>query len=396
MCGVLVEPTSGARPAGHAVKRCRDVCVAFAVIAAAAIAVAGAAAGEDVTTLPIGSPAPEFELPGVDGKTYRLADFADAELLLVVFTCNHCPTAQAYEERIIQLHRDYSEKSVALVAISPNDPLAVRLDELGYTDVGDSFEDMQLHAERRGFKFPYLYDGETQRVSKAFGVLATPHVFLFDRQRKLRYNGRIDDDEVKPPAAHDARNAIDDLLAGRDVRVPKTRVFGCSTKWADKRDSAGEALKKWEAEPVELKPIDAAAVRKLAANDTENYRLINVWSTTCVPCITELPELVTVNRMYRGRHFELITISTDPAERSEAALKHLKRHHVSCANYLFDSDDLDKLAEALDPNWEGPLPYTILIAPGGEIVHRWRDAAKPAELKNEIVERLGRTYASRK
>jgi peroxiredoxin len=376
--------------------RLRNLRLAIAVFAAAAFAMAGNAVAEDVTTMPIGAAAPELDLPGVDGKTYKLGDFADAELLLVVFTCNHCPTAQAYEDRIIELHRDYQDKGVALLAISPNDPLAVRLDELGYTDVGDSFEDMQLHAERRGFKFPYLYDGETQRVSQAFGVLATPHVFLFDRQRKLRYHGRIDDNEIKPPTSHDARNALDDLLAGRDVRVPTTRVFGCSTKWADKRDSAVEARKKWEAEAVELKSIDAAAIRKLAANDTENYRLVNVWSTTCVPCIAELDELVTVNRMYRGRHFELITISTDDTDRSDAALQHLKQHHVSCTNYIFDSDDLDKLAEALDPEWQGPLPYTILIAPGGEIVHRWRDAAKPAELKSEIVDRLGRTYASRK
>jgi peroxiredoxin len=365
---------------------------ALALLATASLA----PADEELTPLPPGAPAPELDLPGVDGKTYRLDDFAGADLLLVIFTCNHCPTAQAYEDRILQLHRDYKDKGVALVAISPNDPLAVRLDELGYTDVGDSFEDMQRHAERRGFTFPYLYDGETQRVSRAFGVLATPHVFLFDRQRKLRYNGRIDDNEIKPPTSHDARNAIDDLLAGRDVRMSKTRVFGCSTKWADKRDAARDALKKWEAEPVELKPIDAAGVRKLAANDTENFRLINVWSTTCVPCITELPELVTINRMYRGRHFELITIGTDPAERSDIALKHLKQHHVSCTNLRFDSDDLDKLAEALDAKWEGPLPYTILIAPGGEIVHRWRDVTKPAEMKSEIVERLGRTYASRK
>ena len=371
--------------------RLRDSFFAFIVLANTAVMFA-----EDVTTLPLGAPAPELDLPGVDGKTYRLEDFADAKLLLVVFTCNHCPTAQAYEERIMQLHRDYEDKGVALVAISPNDPQAVRLDELGYSDVGDSFEDMKRHAERRKFAFPYLYDGDTQRVSKSFGVLATPHVFLFDRQRKLRYNGRIDDNDIKPPTSHDTRNAVDDLLAGREVRVPKTRVFGCSTKWADKRENAREALAKWEAEPVDLKKVDAAAVRKLAANETGNYRLINLWSTTCVPCIVELPDLVTVNRMYRRRHFEMYTISTDPLERSDEAMKHLKENHVSCTNYIFDSDDLDALAEALDPEWEGPLPYTVLIAPGGKIVRRWRDVADPAELKSEIVDRLGRTYASRK
>jgi peroxiredoxin len=351
---------------------------------------------KEVTPLEIGASGPALDLPGVDDKTYRLDDFADAKLLVVIFTCNHCPTAQAYEQRIIELHEDYRDKGVALVAISPNDPLAVRLDELGYTDVGDSFDDMKLHARRRGFKFPYLYDGETQRVSTAFGVLATPHVFVFDRERKLRYNGRIDDADITPPKSHDARNAIDALLAGQPVPVPKTRVFGCSTKWADKRDSATESIEKWNAEPVELKSIDADALRKLAANETENFRLINLWSITCAPCITELPEFVTANRMYRGRHFEMFTLTTDAPDQRDACLEILKQNHVSCTNYFFHSENRDELAEALDPKWEGPVPYTILIAPGGEIVRRWKDEIDPAELKSEISTRLGKTYASRK
>jgi peroxiredoxin len=351
---------------------------------------------KEVNTLEIGAPAPELDLPGVDGKTYRLDDFAEARILVVIFTCNHCPTAQAYESRIMQLHADYRDQGVALVAISPNDPLAVRLDELGYTDVGDSFEDMKLHAERQGFKFPYLYDGDTQRVSTAFGVLATPHVFIFDRQRRLRYNGRIDDADITPPKSHDARNALDDLLAGRPVRVDKTRVFGCSTKWADKRDSARKSIEKWNAEPVTLQEIDAAGLRELAANKTENFRLVNLWSTTCIPCISELPEFVTVNRMYRKRHFEMYTLTTDPPERKEAALKILQKNYVSCTNLIFASGDRDALAEALDTKWEGPVPYTLLIAPGGKIIRRWKDVVDPQELKSEISNRLGKTYASRK
>jgi peroxiredoxin len=255
---------------------------------------------------------------------------------------------------------------------------------------------MKVHATRRGFKFPYLYDGETQRVSTAYGALATPHVFIFDAQRKLRYNGRIDDAETAAPKSNDARNAIDDLLAGREVRVAKTRVFGCSTKWSDKRGSAVESVEKWNAEPVSLKSIDEAALRELVANKTEKYRLINMWSTTCAPCISELPEFVTANRMYRGRHFEMDTLSIDPPARKDAALKILEKHHVSCANYIFGSDDRDKLAEIVDSTWEGPVPYTLLIAPGGKIVRRWKDEIKPADLKNEISNALGKTYASKK
>jgi peroxiredoxin len=362
---------------------------------AAGVPNASGAAPQAVTPLEIGAAAADFALPGVDGKTYRLADFAAAKVLVILFTCNHCPTAQAYEERILQLHADFKDRGVALVAISPNDPLAVRLDELGYTDVNDSLEDMKIRAKDRGFAFPYLYDGETQVVSRAFGVLATPHVFIFDANRRLRYQGRIDDADVGVVKSHDTRNAIEALLAGQPVSVATTRVFGCSTKWSDKRPSALESLSKWNAEEVSVQTIDEAGVRKLVQNDSPNLRLINVWATWCVPCVEELPELVTINRMYRKRKFEMITISLDDPKEREAVLKRLQEKHVSATNYLFSSDDRDALAEALDKQWPGPVPYTILVAPGGKIVYRKHDAIDPLALKKTIVVHLGRTYASR-
>ncbi|MEA1950495.1 MAG: TlpA family protein disulfide reductase, partial [Planctomycetota bacterium] len=288
------------------------------------------------------------------------------------------------------------KKGVALVAVSSNDPLALRLDEHGWTDIGDSFDDMKLHAKRRGFKFPYLYDGDTQTVATAFGALATPHVFIFDAKRKLRYNGRIDDADIRQPKSRDARNAIEDLLAGRPVAVPKTRVYGCSTKWSDKRVTVKQSIELWNTEPVELGAIDAKSLRKLAANKTKNYLLVNLWSTTCAPCITEMHELLTINRMYRRRHFRMYTLVIDPPETRKAALKTLKKNYMSCTNFIFDSEDRDKLAEALDPKWEGPVPYTVLIAPGGKIVRRWKDEIDPQKLKAEVSELLGKTYASRK
>jgi peroxiredoxin len=343
-------------------------------------------------TLEIGAAAPDFALTGVDGRTYRLKDFADAKVLVVVFTCNHCPTAQAYEDRIIKMHADYQDRGVALVAISPNDPKAVRLDELGYTDLSDSFEGMKTRAKDKGFKFPYLYDGVTQKTSLAYGVLATPHVFIFDAGRKLRYNGRIDDAEVKPVKSHDARNAIDALLAGKPVPVEKTRVFGCSTKWADKRLDAERSVAKWDQEPVALDRIDEAGARRLAANDTKKLRVINVWATWCGPCVTELPEFVTMNRMYRRRNFELITVSLDDPKKSEQALKVLKDLHVSCKNYVYTGEDRDKLGDALDAKWPGPLPHTVVIAPGGKIIYRKNGPINPQEVKKVIADYLGRTY----
>jgi peroxiredoxin len=361
-----------------------------------AFVVVNCSVAAEVKTLEIGAAAPDFALPGVDGKTHKLADFQAAKLLVVLFTCNHCPTAQAYEDRVMKMHDDYKSRGVALVAISPNDPNGLRLDELGYTDVSDSFDDMKARAKEKGFQFPYLYDGENQKVSAAYGVQATPQVYVFDVDRKLRYVGRIDDSDVKEVASHDARNAIDALLAGKPVPVEKTRVFGCSTKWAAKHEEAEASLKKWDAEPVELEPIDLDGVKKLAANDSKSLRLINVWATWCGPCVRELPEFTTINRMYRKRPFEMITISLDDPAQKEAAIKELKAAHISSKNYQFGADNLDKLADALDDKWEGPLPHTVLIAPGGEVIYRHTGPIEPLELKREIVKYLGRTYAGKK
>jgi thiol-disulfide isomerase/thioredoxin len=193
---------------------------------------------KQVMPLEIGAQAPDFDLPAVDGRNYRLSDFADAKVLVIVFTANHCPTAQAYEDRIMKLVTDYKDKGVAVVAISPNDPLAVRLDELGYSDMGDSLEEMKLRAAERKFNFPYLYDGRTQSVSLKYGPVSTPHVFIFDKERKLQYTGAIDNNEDPSKVKKNAvRDAIDAILEGREVAVKKVKTFGCSIKWADKRKS---------------------------------------------------------------------------------------------------------------------------------------------------------------
>jgi thiol-disulfide isomerase/thioredoxin len=371
-------------------------------LAAAAVAGTAAAAGlvsaDDVQVPPlaIGEKAPDFDLPGVDGRRHSLKEFAPAPVLVVVFTANHCPTAQAYEERIQALEADYRPKGVALVAISPNDPRAVRLDELGYTDLSDSLDEMVVRARERGFKFPYLYDGETQAVSRLYGPQATPHVFVFDKERRLRFSGRIDDKENPALAGtHETRDAIEALLAGKPVPVEKTKVFGCSIKWADKRGWVAEGARRWAQEEVALATADEAAVREVVRNGSSKLRLVNAWATWCGPCVTEFPELITINRMYRGRDFEVVTISADAPEKREAALTFLKSQQASTRNLIFGTGDPYAMIEVVDPEWQGALPYTMLVAPGGKVIYRSQGAFDPLRLKKAIVGWLGRYYHSK-
>jgi len=292
-------------------------------ILAVVLFMAGLSWSTQYKSLQISQQAPDFNLPAVNGRNYKLADFVDAKVLVIIFHCNHCPTAQAYEGRIKKLAADYKDKGVALVAISPNDPLAVRLDELGYSDMGDSFEDMKIRAKDMEYNFPYLYDGEDQKVSLAYGPARTPHVYIFDSQRKLRYMGRIDDSE-KPHLVktEDARNAIEALLKGRKVPVEETPTIGCSIKWADKLESARRSLEMWARENVAVQMADTKSIKELIKNDSGKLRLVNIWASWSGPSVKQLQELVTMNRMYRRREFELITISADSPGRKSRVLSY--------------------------------------------------------------------------
>jgi peroxiredoxin len=364
----------------------------------------------DATRLKLGDSAPDFRLLGIDGRQHALADYKAAKVLMVVFLSNHCPYSHAAETRLIPLAKEFKSKGLEVVAINPNSPDGIRVDELGYSKYNDSYEEMKLYARDVGFPFPYLYDGDHQVAAKAYGCLATPHVFLFDQERKLRYVGRIDDsrfEDVTTVTSHDARNAIVEMLASKPVTTPTTTVMGCSTKWNTKRDDVAKAEQKWKAEPVELALVDAEGVAKLAKNDSNRLRLVNVWATWCVPCVKEFPDLVSLTRRFGNRDFEMVTISMDDPKLQPQVKKFLERNYVSPSarlkkllatenrgplNVLYTGASTDALVKALDPEWPGPLPHTVLIAPGGKIVWRHNGAVDPEVLKQKIIDLLGPFY----
>jgi peroxiredoxin len=347
------------------------------------------AADYQPATLALGSPPPDFNLPGVDGRNCTLKDFADAKILVIVFTCTHCPTAQYYEPRIKQLVVDYKDKGVSVVGIMPNDPKSVRLDELGWTDLSDSFEEMKIRARDRQFNFPYLYDGDTESVARAYGPVATPEAFVFDAGRKLRYVGAIDDSErVQHVERHYVRDAIDALLAGHEPPVTKTKVVGCSVKWAGKAESVKAYMEKLAAEPVSVAPIDAEGLKALRQNASAKFRLVNFWATWCSPCVAEFHEFVTMNRMYRHRDFELVTVAVNRPDEEKAVLEFLKQKQASCTNFIFASTEREKLINAFDSDWQGPVPYTVLISPEGKILYRETDRIDALAVKRAIVQSL--------
>ena len=321
--------------------------------------------------LAIGSPAPAFSLPGIDGKTYTLDSFKSGKLLAVVFTAVHCPTAEVYEERLKQLVNDYSTKGVAFAVIQPNNAKALRLDEMGYTDLGDSLEDMKTRADHRKFNFPFLYDGETQEISRQYGPVATPHIFLFDQERKLRYHGRIDSNPREALAkVPDAGNAIDAMLGGQPVPLEKTPAIGCSVKWLDKAASHDAEQAAFAKEPVTLEKLTVDQAKAIRQNGTGKTLLVNFWATWCAPCVEEFPDLTNTWRMYRKRPFQLVTVAGNYPDEEKAVRAFLEKQQASAKNYLPAIMDPTPVIQAFDPDWSGGLPYSMIIGPDGKILYK--------------------------
>ena len=339
--------------------------------------------------LAIGAAAPDFALPGVDGKNHKLSDYAKSKVLAVVFECNSCAVSELYESRIEKLYQDYKSKGVALVAINPNNPDSVRLDEESFTDVTDSLDDMKARAEFRHLDYPYLYDGDKQTVAAKFGAAATPQIFIFDQSRKLQYQGRIDDNmQESLVKSRDARNAIDALLAGQPVAVATTPALGCSTKWNSKAADVKQELAKIETEPVTVTMASKEDLTKLRANPTGKFLLVNFWATWCGPCVSEFPDLQATYRMYRGHDFAMVTVSeNDPAEK-DGVIEFLKQQHASTTNMEFALDDVYAMQESFDHMMGAAVPFTVLIAPNGDILYQEQGDVTILALRRAILANL--------
>ena len=265
----------------------------------------------------------------------------------------------------------------------------MRLDELGWADLSDSFEEMKLRARDAQFNFPYLYDGDTETVSRAYGPVATPHAFVFDAARKLRYVGAIDDSErPQHVKVRHVRNAIDALLAGQEPPVTQTKVVGCSVKWAGKADSVKAFMDKLAAEPVSVEAVDEEGLRALRKNPSGKFRLVTFWATWCAPCLAEFHEFVTIHRMYRHRDFELVTVSLNRPDEEKQVLAFLKKQQASCRNLIFASADREKLIDAFDPDWQGAVPFTVLIDPDGKVIRQELDSIDALAFRRAILKAL--------
>jgi peroxiredoxin len=349
-----------------------------------ALALAGCRAS-DPPHLAIGAAAPDFSLPGIDGKAHALADYADSRVLALVFTGNSCPVSQQYEARIRKLHDDYGGNGVSVVAINPNAPAAMQLADLGYSDLGETLEDMRRRAADRQLHYPYLSDGQDQAISKKFGVTSTPHVFVFDQARTLRYEGRLDDGRQR--GSGDARNAIDALLAGKPVADARTQVDGCQVKGLAAA-ATNQPAPAGGSESVAVEMAGPDELKRLRQNGTGKLLLINFWATWCAPCASEFPELEATWQMYRPRGLEFVAVSVNDPEEKPGVLEFLKTHEATHRNLLFATSDVYGLQAAFDPKMPAPVPFTILLAPNGDVMYQELGELDVRKLRRAILANL--------
>jgi thiol-disulfide isomerase/thioredoxin len=365
---------------------------------------------QDFKELKLGEEAPVFNLKGTDNQFHSLAEYQDGSVLVVAFISNHCPTSIAVIPRMLEWYKKVKSRGVKLVAINPNHPLGLRPDEYGYSEFDETFEHNQLFEKKYQFTFDYLYDGDQQKAAKEYGCLATPHFFVFNKDKKLVYKGRFDDSrflDVNTIKSKDLEKAVDEVLTDKKVTVAETRPLGCSTKWQEKQVSVKEDDIFWDKQPVVLESISAEKVKKLRENKTKKYRLINVWASYCGPCVHEFPELVKTARKFALRNFELVTISLDDIKDTESVKIFLEKQNVIVPKkilpslkeekrngnaYIYSSVSIDALASVLDLSWDGSVPFTILIEPGGKILFRQEGEVNGEELRQKILDVMGRTF----
>jgi thiol-disulfide isomerase/thioredoxin len=332
---------------------------------------------------------PPFQLPGIEGRIYDSTEFKKSELLAIVFLSNHCPTSQLFQHRIILLAKEYRNKGLAVVAISPNDPEAILPDELSYSSLGDTLPEMALRAKELQYPFRYLYDGKTQEVAKAYGVRVTPHVFLFDKKRKLRYSGRIGD--PKNPERDDRQYlelAVNSLIHGSEPGIVHTHAFGNSIKWIKNRIITQKTMARYARESVYLKKATITNLKFVRKNNDKRPKLIYVWSNQDKNNRQELLQLAAIHKIYRKRGLKLVTICVDGNDFTDVAKKLLTETQSSGTNYICSGTEISPVVDLRAEEGTETTPFLGLLTSEAKIFYRSTKGLEPLTIKRHIIEAL--------
>ncbi len=346
---------------------------------------------QSIYALENGDQMPNFRLKGTDGKIHDSDAYASWPLLAIVFISNHCPVSQSFQEELLLLEKDFAAKGFKLIAVSPNDPQAIPPDELAFSDLGDSYAEMKIRAKDLNYTFPYLYDGLSQDVSQAFGVRVTPHAYLFDANRSLRYSGRIGDS--KNPSnrnRQELRQALKALMGGGSPKVEEGPTFGSSIKWKKNRHLVQKINERFSRETIVLKHADKRTYAFIRKNVSSRPKLIYVWSSRDENHREDLLKISALHKIYRKRGIEFITACIDGVDEREKTHNILRNTLCSSQNYISEGTEISPFADLRGESSDRITPFLGLLDYSGKISYRSTKGIYEIEIKKEVLKTLNR------
>ena len=333
---------------------------------------------------------PEFELLGTNGLTYRSEDLKAKKIVCLVMLSNHCKISQRFEYLINEISEKMKQNDSILIAISPNNENAIIPDELAYSEVGDSYEEMKIRSINNRYTFPYLYDGEKQVVAKQLGSKSTPHGYLFDRKRKLVFSGKIGDyNKPTDIKESDLFKKYLDCLNDEDPKITHTKVHGTSIKFTEDIFMADRIKKRYANETVTLRYIDEKTLKFFIEHLKGSPTIFHIWSSSVNGFRQNLIELSSIYKIFRKRGFRLLTICVDP-DKTETEIKtQLERAQLSAVNLCLKGSEVGSLMKFVPIESKSTVPFTILFGNEGNHLYSTVGGIDTLRCKKLIVNELG-------
>ena len=311
---------------------------------------------------------PKFSLRGVDEKLYTNEDFAEMDLLAVVFLSNHCRVSQIFQNQLIKLSEILKNEKVGIVAVSPNYEQAILPDELAYSDLGDSFIEMQKRADRMKYNFPYLYDGEKQEFTRKIGVKITPTVYLYNKTRKLVYVGRIGNHETSRDLdSSDLYKSIKSNQTRGTEKFNRTKVFGTSVRFIDDLVLAEQVRRRYADETVKIGYADQRKVKFYLTHLTGKPKLFYVWKASDKQTRDNLITISTLYKIFRKRGLKVITVCIAENENNEDANELLKQAQLSSTNFIIPGNQVSQLTTIMPKDMKSLTPFYRLLGSDGKM-----------------------------
>ena len=330
----------------------------------------------------------EFSLMGVDYKTYTNKDLNGLNGTLLVFLSNHCKFSQTFQQFLIHSNRKWNNQGIKLIAISPNHEKAILPDEMAFSEVGDSFEEMVLRAQTQNYNFAYIYDGKNQIITKSIETKITPSAYLFDSQGELVYSGRIGDHEMPNDyEKSELHQNIVKLINKEKVEYNRTKIHGTAIKFKKDIRFAENLAKRYAEETIRLNYADERKLNFFIEQETNYPRFFYVWSLENNPDVTRenLIKISTVYKIFRKRGIKVFTVCICKPEDQSKVLEILKKTQLSSLNFYTGGTEVSKLVTLRSQEGKRITPFCRIIQGDNSLAYGKNDLLDIEVLKREFL-----------